>query len=46
MSDTEIRSRLSSPAAAPSHASVACHRIRHTHHLAFSFLRYCGLSLR
>ena len=20
-------------------------RIRHTHHLAFSFLRYCGLSL-
>ena len=20
-------------------------RIRHTHHLAYSFLRYCGLSL-
>jgi transposase len=26
-------------------AEHGIHRIRHTHHLAFSFLRYCGLSL-
>ncbi len=26
-------------------AQRGIHRIRHTHHLAFSFLRYCGLSL-
>jgi len=26
-------------------AERGVHRIRHTHRLAFSFLRYCGLSL-
>ena len=26
-------------------AERGIHRIRHTHHLAFSFMRYCGLSL-
>jgi hypothetical protein len=26
-------------------AERGVHRIRHTHHLAFSFLRYCGLSV-
>jgi hypothetical protein len=26
-------------------AERGIHRIRRTHHLAFSFLRYCGLSL-
>ena len=26
-------------------AECGIQRIRHTHHLAFSFLRYCGLSL-
>jgi transposase len=26
-------------------AERGIHRIRHTHHLPFSFLRYCGLSL-
>jgi hypothetical protein len=26
-------------------AERGIHRIRHTHHLAFSFLRHCGLSL-
>jgi hypothetical protein len=26
-------------------AERGIHRIRHTHHLPFSFLRHCGLSL-
>ena len=26
-------------------AERGIHRVRHTHHLAYSFLRYCGLSL-
>jgi hypothetical protein len=26
-------------------AKRGIHRIRHTHHLRFSFLRHCGLSL-
>jgi hypothetical protein len=26
-------------------AERGIHRIRHAHYLAFSFLRYCGLSL-
>jgi hypothetical protein len=45
MSDTEIRSRLNSRISTRAMPAWRCHRIRHTHHVACSFLRYCGLSL-